>query len=222
VQSNEQSAEVFGSELRRVKESGPAIVWRRPSDHDRDRLGDPLDTVVVDQTLVEQLEVVGAGALRGIVLHKLMEEFLTGELEVDEREAVSRARALLAQLLTDTDEANPRPDPTEMARCAVRALALPEITAIRPALVPEVAIWAPGDGYLVAGRADALVIKGGRVEVAVDWKSDINPSSAVRSHYAAQLRDYLVATGAERGILVFLSLGEISWVDSSALLDSQI
>jgi ATP-dependent exoDNAse (exonuclease V) beta subunit len=216
VQSNDQSAEVFGSEQRRVKESGPPIVWRRPSDHDQDRLGDPIDTVVVDHTLVEQFEVVGAGALRGIVLHKLMEEFLTGELEVDERAAVSRARDLLPQLLTDTDGVNRRPDPTEMARCAVRAIALPEIAAIRALLVPEVAIWAAGDGYLVAGRADALAIKNGRVEVAVDWKSDINPSLAVRGQYAAQLRDYLVATGAERGILAFLSLGETSWVDSPA------
>jgi ATP-dependent exoDNAse (exonuclease V) beta subunit len=212
--SNEQSADVFASEQQRVEESAPAIVWRRPSDHDQDRLGDPLDTVVVTDTLVERLNVVGGGVLRGIVLHKLLEEFLTGELDVNEGAAVSRAQELLGQLLTDAEEEKPRPDPSEMARCALRALSLPEIAAMRSCLVPEVAIWAAAEDYLVAGRADALAIKGGRVEVAIDWKSDVNPTSAVRSGYAGQLRDYLAATGAERGVLVFATLGEIAWVEN--------
>jgi CRISPR-associated exonuclease Cas4 len=164
------------------------------------------------------MEVGGGGALRGIILHKLMEEFLTGELEDRESLVASRAEELLGQLLTDADEQETRPDPTEMARCALRALALPEIAELRPFLVPEVAIWASRDGVLVAGRADALAIRDGRVEVAVDWKSDINPSSAIRNRYAAQLRDYLLATGAKRGILAFLSLDEISWVENPAPL----
>ena len=75
----------------RVNESAPPVVWRRPSDHDGDRLGDPIETVVVADLLAEQMEVVGSGALRGVVLHKLMEEFLTGELEPHERLVTSRA-----------------------------------------------------------------------------------------------------------------------------------
>jgi ATP-dependent exoDNAse (exonuclease V) beta subunit len=215
VQNNQQSTDVFDAEQRKVAESAQPIVWRRPSDHDQDRPGDPLDSVIVADSPAERSEVVGGGALRGVILHKLMEEFLTGELEVDKRATVSRAHDLLSQLLTDDDK-KPCPDPSEMAASALQAIALPEIAAIRSFLVPEVAIWAVGEGYLIAGRADALAIRGGRVEVAVDWKSDINPSSAVRSRYAAQLRDYLVATGAERGILAFLSLGEISWVENPA------
>jgi CRISPR-associated exonuclease Cas4 len=147
-----------------------------------------------------------------------MEEFLTGELETEERQTVSRAKELLVQLLTDADEKEARPEPTEMARCALRGLALPEIAEMRPFLVPEVAIWASGEGVLVAGRADALAIRERSVEIAVDWKSDINPSSAIRHRYAAQLRDYLEATGAKRGMLVFLSLGEITWVENPASL----
>ena len=208
---NEQSADVFASEQRKVEESVPTIIWRRPSDHDQDRLGDPLDTIVVTDTLVERSDVVGGGVLRGIVLHKLMEEFLTGELDVNEGAAVSRAQELLGQLLTDD---KPRPNPSEMARCALRALSLPEIAAMRPYLVPEVAIWAAGEDYLMAGRADALAIRGGRVEMAIDWKSDINPTSAVQNVYAGQLRDYLAATGAGRGLLVFATLGEITWVNA--------
>lgn len=216
AEENKQSADTFATEQERVSHSAPPVVWRRPSDHDRDRLVDPVDTVVVADLLAEQIEVVGRGALRGIVLHKLMEEFLTGELEAQEGLVTSRAKELLVQLLTDAGETEIRPDPTEMARCALRALALPQIAELRPFLVPEVAIWASGEGFLVAGRADALSIREGRVEVAVDWKSDINPSSAVRNRYAAQLRDYLVATGAKRGILAFLSLGDISWVEHPA------
>ena len=218
MHENKQSTHDFVTEQRKVQESAPPIVWRRPSDHDQDRLGDPIDTIVVADPLAEQMEVVGSGALRGIVLHKLMEEFLTGELDVQERLVASRAEELLAQLLTDADEEERRPDPTEMARCALRALALPEVAEMRPFLLPEVAIWASEESVLVAGRADALAIRDGRVEVAVDWKSDVNPSSAVRHRYAAQLRDYLIATGGARGMLVFLSLGEISWVENPASL----
>lgn len=215
---NNQSADTFAAEQRKVNEGAPSVVWRRPSDHDQDRLADPVDTVVVADSLAEQMEVVGAGALRGIVLHKLMEDLLIGELEVQERPVASRAEELLVQLLTVADEKEARPDPAEMARCALRALALPEIAEMRPFLLPEVAIWASGDGVLVAGRADALAIREGRVEVAVDWKSDINPSPTVRNRYAAQLRDYLQATGAKRGMLVFLSLDEITWVENPATL----
>jgi ATP-dependent exoDNAse (exonuclease V) beta subunit len=215
---NKQSVDIFATEQGKVDESAPPVVWRRPSDHDRDRLGDPIDTVVVVDSLAEQMEIVGSGALRGIVLHKLMEEFLTGELEAQERLVASRAKELLVQLLTNADEKETRPDPTEMARCALRALALPEIVEMRPHLLPEVTIWASGESVLVAGRADALAIRDGRVEVAVDWKSDVNPGSAVRNRYAAQLRDYLIATGGARGMLVFLSIGEISWVENPASL----
>ncbi len=215
---NQQSADAFATERERVNESAPPIVWRRPSDHDRERLADPIDTVVVADALAEQTEVVGAGALRGIVLHKLMEEFLTGELEDEERLVASRAEELLVQLLTDPDDTETPPDPTEMAKCASRALALPEIAEMRPFLLPEVAIWASGQGVLVAGRADALAIREGCTEVAIDWKSDINPTSAVRKRYAAQLRDYLQATSAKRGMLVFLSLNEIEWVENPATM----
>jgi ATP-dependent exoDNAse (exonuclease V) beta subunit len=215
---NTQTVGTFATEQEKVNESAPPVVWRRPSDHDRDRLVDPIDTVVMADSFIEQMQVVGAGALRGTVLHKLMEEFLTGELDAQERPAVSRAEELLGQLLVDTDQKEVRPDPTEMARCALRALALPEIAEMRPFLLPEMAIWSSEEGVLVAGRADALATRDGRVEVAVDWKSDINPSSAVRSRYVAQLRDYLAATGSERGLLVFLSLGEVSWVDNPASL----
>jgi CRISPR-associated exonuclease Cas4 len=215
IQSNGQTVEVFASEQRKVEESTPPIVWRRPSDHDDDRPGDPLDTIVVGDTIAEHLEIVGAGALRGVVLHKLMEEFLTGELESNTDAAILRAGALLLQLVSGAENDQVRPNPVEMANTALRALTLPEIAALRPHLVPEMVIWASVGNFLIAGRADALAIKEGKVEVAIDWKSDVDPTPSVRNAYAGQLRDYLAATGANRGALVFLSLGEVVWVESA-------
>jgi hypothetical protein len=156
---------------------------------------------------------VGAGALRGIILHKLIEEFLTGELVSTKKAATARADVLLTQLVSGGGDNGPRPEPLEMADTALRTLALPEIAVLRPYLVPELAIWAARDTYLVAGRADALAMRENKIDVAVDWKSDVKPTTSIRAAYAGQLRDYLQATGAARGALVFMSLGEVVWVE---------
>ncbi|WP_214672284.1 hypothetical protein, partial [Escherichia coli] len=91
-QPNEQSAEIFATEQRFVEDSSPPLVWRRPSEHDGDRLGDSLDGVVTLDSQGERLEIAGAGALRGVILHKLMEELLTGELSDDLATSTARAR----------------------------------------------------------------------------------------------------------------------------------
>ena len=209
---NEQSSDVFAAEQRSVEESAPPVVWRRPSEHDADRLGDPLDGVVTSESHIEHLEVVGAGARRGVILHKLMEELLTGELAGELDAGVSRARELLDQLISDVDEDKPRPDPNEMGAAALRGLALPQIAYLRAHLVPEIAIWGHDELGLIAGRADALAITEDRVDAAIDWKSDVNPTPAVREAHVQQLHDYLSATGAARGAIVYLTSGEITWI----------
>jgi CRISPR-associated exonuclease Cas4 len=209
---NEQSADVFAAEQRRVENSSTPIIWRQPSEHDRDRLGDPLDGVVTVERGGERLEIAGAGAQRGVILHKLMEEFLTRELAEDLAPSLARARTLLDLLMPVTDGDLVRPDPEEMAAAALRALALPGIAELRPNLVPEVPIWAKGGHSLVAGRADALAFCGQRVDVAIDWKSDVNPTPAVRKAHAQQLQDYLSASKANRGGIVYLTTGEIVWL----------
>jgi ATP-dependent exoDNAse (exonuclease V) beta subunit len=211
---NRQAADVFAAERLRMEENATQIVWRRPSEHDPDRLTDPLESVVVAEEIAEHPDVVGAGALRGVILHKLLEEFLNGELPTNLEAATTRANVLLLHLVSGGNEGKTLPEPAEMAETALRALALPDVAALRPRLVPELAIWAARDAYLVAGRADALAIRDGKIEVAIDWKSDINPTASVRATYVGQLRDYLEATGASRGALVFLTLGEIIWVEA--------
>jgi CRISPR-associated exonuclease Cas4 len=139
--SNEQSSDIFAAEQRSVEESASPIVWRRPSEHDADRLGDPLEGVVTSESHVEHLEVVGAGARRGVILHKLMEEFLTGELAGELDASVSRARELLDQLISNVNDDEPRPDPAEMGAAALRGLTLPQLDQLRAYLAPEMPIW---------------------------------------------------------------------------------
>jgi ATP-dependent exoDNAse (exonuclease V) beta subunit len=67
---NEQSAEGFAAEQQCIEESAAAIVWHRPSDHDTDRPGDPLESIIVVEAIAEHPDVVGAGTLRGVILHK--------------------------------------------------------------------------------------------------------------------------------------------------------
>jgi ATP-dependent exoDNAse (exonuclease V) beta subunit len=58
---------------------------------------------------------------------------------------------------------------------------LPEISALRPELVPEFPVYGMiGDAAnqtALAGRADAIAVRAGRVSVVVDWKSDVAPSA---------------------------------------------
>lgn len=213
---NEQTFDVFTAEQRHIEEIAKPIVWRRPSDHDPDRLGDPLENVVVIETFPEHPDVVGAGALRGVILHKLMEELLTGEVFEHVEAVEARAEVLLSQLMGSMDEERPRPSPAEMAETALRGLSLPAIAALKPHLIPEVAVWAVQKTALIAGRADALAIQDGKIGVAIDWKSDVKPTADLRAAYGRQLRDYLEATDAQRGAIVFLTLGEVAWIDRSA------
>jgi hypothetical protein len=196
------------------------LEWRRPSRHDRDRAEILEPTARSIDDAFEFVEPVGGGRLRGVVLHKLMEEFLTGEL--DERapnQVEERARTLLHELTGLTEEHPPsNPDPSEMGRTATRTLTFPDIAALRPHLVAEVPIWSnSGGGTLTAGRADAVALKGNVLHAVLDWKSDVSPSPDDRSHHTAQLKDYLDAIGAPKGAIVYMSLGEVVWIEAGPL-----
>jgi hypothetical protein len=49
-----------------------------------------------------------------------------------------------------------------------------------------------------------------------DWKSDVTPEFGARSAYAGQIAQYMKVLGAERGAIVYMSLGQIQWVLPSA------
>jgi hypothetical protein len=43
-------------------------------------------------------------------------------------------------------------------------------------------------------------------------KSDLSPSRDDRSGHIAQLKDYISTIGAAKGAIVYMSLGEVVWV----------
>jgi ATP-dependent exoDNAse (exonuclease V) beta subunit len=213
---NVQSAELFAAEHAVIDAARVPLTWIRPSDHDLDRLP-TIETIALELGDAPEVDApVGAGRVRGLLLHKLMEEVLTGELHEDIGSFAARARALLAELVLDHAEDEQLPDCDEIAVTARRTLDLPEIAALRARLVPEWPIYAlladrPSRSALT-GRMDAIAFEGDQIEVVVDWKSDIDADETDIRLHARQLEDYLRATGALRGALVYMTPGVVRWV----------
>ena len=104
-----------------------------------------------------------------------------------------------------------------MAEALQRTLHLSEVVALRPHLVPELhvyaATYADRTVTLTAGVADAVVTnERGRIDAVVDWKSDVDPVAAQIDIYRGQVLDYLAATGARRGLIVFMTSGRVEHV----------
>ena len=60
---------------------------------------------------------------------------------------------------------------------------------------------------------DAVLIAGdGKIDAVIDWKSDVDPDPALVELYRCQVRDYLAATEAPMGLIVFLTSGRIEEV----------
>ena len=89
---------------------------------------------------------------------------------------------------------------------------------MRRTLIAEFPVYAAdGPEDLLAGRADAVAVEGDRIVAVIDWKSDVAPDAAARRAHAGQMSDYLAATGARRGAVVYLSLGEVAWIGPGGL-----
>lgn len=224
--TNTQDLATWRHEAAVIAASERRILWHQPSRHEEPAIPtDTADEVFVGaRALQEHLpaadeeKVVRGGRERGLVLHKLIEEVLTGESTEDGAALRTRARELLGQLgLADVEDPTVGPCSGEMADVLQRALQLPEIVALRPRLLPELhvyaAMFADRTMTLTAGIADAVAIdEMGRIEAVVDWKSDVNPVPAQIDIYRNQVRDYLTATGARLGLIVFLTSGRIERV----------
>lgn len=103
--------------------------------------------------------IVGAGALRGIILHKLMEELLTELVEPELKGLERRAQTLMGQVAI---EGAATPDPWELARTALRTFSLQELEPYLPKLLPEIPLYgARSDTVLVSARADAIAYEAG-------------------------------------------------------------
>ena len=220
---NEQTREVFAGEATMIAEHRRNIVWRVPS---RDEgATEPVVRDAVPEILItdgdgapvesEAAATIHGGRERGIILHKIIEEVLTGETEETMTALIARAKALIRALgRTVVDDPATGLAPEELAGCVVRALSLPEVAAIRPGLLPEFPVYASTvtetHEEVTAGIADAIAFgPDGAPRVVIDWKSDVDLAPDTIQHYRAQMRAYLDATGAERGLIVAVTSGTI-------------
>lgn len=162
----------------------------------------------------EAVPVVRGSRERGLILHKLIEEVLTGEVGEDEQALAERASILLRELDVAAES---HEDPSELARAVLRGLGVAEVVAVRGRLMPEVPVLASAmrDGLeeITFGVADAVAFDNqGRPELVIDWKSDVAPTQATIADYRDQVRSYLDATGTKVGLIVFLSSGSVMHV----------
>jgi exodeoxyribonuclease-5 len=237
---NGQAPARFAAEAARIVAATGTLTWRAPSRHEGEVgpsgasvVGAPADEPLAwnaasggpsaadwdEADLVRPM--IRGGTTRGLVIHKLIEEILTGETGGGEAEVRSRAAALLQQLgETPADDPARGYSPAELATVTLAALALPEVAALRPRLVPELSVYGhatdaddPRAAIATAGIADAIALDAtGRIDCIIDWKSDQSPTRAQRDNYRRQLQDYLRLTGAAQGMLVYVSLGRVETV----------
>ena len=220
---NEQTREAFAVEAAAIAERHHRIVWRAPSrdeDAAQPLLREEVPTILAtdgDGAPADGAAAVAiqGGRERGTILHKLIEEVLTGETAETLPDLTARAEILIRALgLPVMDDPALGLAPAELAGCVVRALSLPKVSALRPSLVPELPVYGSTatDTHeeATAGIVDAIAFDAdGKPDVVIDWKSDVDPSPETLDHYRAQVRAYLDMTGAECGMVVAVTSGTI-------------
>ena len=223
VAQNTQSREVFAAEAASIAARQRSIRWLAPS---RDEgAARPAVEAEAPQILVTDVDgaavenglprSVQGGRERGLILHKLIEEVLTGETPETANDLGARAQTLIVEMgHSVADDPAKGLSPAELATTAVRALSVPEIMALRPSLLPEFPVYASismgQEEEATAGIADAISFGAdGAPNIVVDWKSDVSPTSDVLEHYRAQVRAYLDMTGANRGLIVLATTGMV-------------
>lgn len=218
-ETNEQTRERFAEEAAAIVGTTARIAWVAPS---RDEAGgatlseaDAPELVFGEDAGLPNKGLVQGRRERGLVIHKLFEEVLTGEVADDEPSLAARAGELIRQLgLEPSLDAAAGLAQSEVAQVVVRTLALPEIAAVRGRLVPELPVLASdhidGVEIVTAGIVDALCLGEGDVpELVIDWKSDVDPDPATAEQYRGQIRRYLEVTGTSEGMVVFVTSGAI-------------
>ncbi|MDE0388288.1 MAG: UvrD-helicase domain-containing protein [Rhodospirillales bacterium] len=218
---NEQTREVFAAEAAAIGERHQRIVWRAPSrgeDAAQPILREEAPSILAPDG--DGAPADGAAALtiqggreRGTILHKLIEEVLTGETAETEPALTARAGALIRALaLPVMDDPAQGLSPVELAGCVLRALSLPEVAALRPDLVPELPVYATTETdsqeVVTVGIVDAMAFGAdGKPQVVIDWKSDVDLTRETLDHYRTQVHAYLETTGAKHGLVVCMTAG---------------
>ena len=171
--------------------------------------------------------MIQGGRERGLILHKLMEEVLSGETAEARPSLMARAESLIRATGHRIAEDPARGlSPAELANCVVRTLSLPEIASLRPRLMPELPVYASTmkdtQEEVTAGVADAIAFDAdGAPQVVVDWKSDVSLKPENLEHYCSQVRAYLDMTHAERGFVVAMTSGIVIPVGRTELAEEE-
>ena len=159
---------------------------------------------------------IQSGPDRGLVLHKLLEEVLSRETAGDVLSLTERAEALIRDVGREpTPDPSAGLSPSEIAGCVARALALPEVMSLRSRLVHEFPVYSLKGGRErgagdEAGVADAVALgPDGEVDAVVDWKSDVAPTPEIVEKYRAQVRACFDALNFGRGLIVFVTTGQV-------------
>lgn len=221
--ANTQTRERFVAEAAAIAAAAPVLRWCAPSRAEGDG---PDSATLLEETAAARIEAadeapqgagpaaVQGGRERGLVMHKLFEEVLTGETGETSAALQARAATLIAQLGGAAQGDARALAADDIAGCVERTLRLPEIAPLRPVLVAEWgvhgALASETGEVITAGIADAIAFADdGRPEVVIDWKSDVAPSEATLLHYRAQVGNYLALTGAPRGLIVLATSGRV-------------
>ncbi len=202
-------AEVIASRIRQVHRITPHLA-----EADEAMAVDAGPVPIATDDPAETLLRPRGSQARGLIIHKLLEEVLTGETAGEGAALVERAAVLVGQL--DAPGVG-TVDPAETASTVQRALALPEIIAMRPRLEAECPMGrssgAESGEEVTQGVADAVALNTrGQPETVVDWKSDVMPTATDVARYCAQVREYLQVTDADEGLVVFVTSGRVERV----------
>lgn len=210
----ETEAALIAARTQRIRRLTPHLA----ETGDNAPAGDVVRSLANDDSDVPAMLPRGSLA-RGLILHKLLEEVLTGEVGANTTALQVRA----AQLATELADAPGVAiiDPLELAGSVLRGLAVPAVQAIRDRLIAECWVASSVVGteaeQVTLGIADAVALDAaGRINVVVDWKSDVAPNEAIIRQYLTQVRTYMEATGADHGLLVFLTSGQVVTVTREA------
>jgi exodeoxyribonuclease-5 len=229
---NRQDVARWSAEAAIIAATRRTVKWRSPSRHESGSSDPPdvsEDEIYTDtlgpgepprghrETTLPTATIKGSRE-RGLLLHKLIEELLTGETDETMDALVTRAKQLLAELdMVEAEHPKEGPHTPELAATALGAMTIPEVAALRPRLVPETTVFSAETSEdsiaYVGGVADAIAFSDDDTpDVVVEWKSDVDPGAAQVALYREQIGDYLVTTGAREGLLVFVSTGRVERV----------
>jgi ATP-dependent exoDNAse (exonuclease V) beta subunit len=219
--ANNETREAFAAEAAKISEKTLRLEWIAPSrGEDGDVIAHPEVPAVL--TPAEEdgseedstIKPVQGGRERGLVIHKLFEEVLTGETTDDLASLIRRADELIRSMGSEpAADASIGLSPTEIAGCVDRGLSVPQIAKVRDSLVPEFPVYSSSVSgpveTITSGIADAIAIDENRSPVlVVDWKSDVSIAAETLDHYRAQVRSYLETVGTPRGLIVFVTSGD--------------